>query len=182
MKNIYRHTETIFEKMTFVAISLLGNSITFIVAVCAVVFFLSNRKFYTQDIHVSVGDVILSVTFLSLFLIQKSSNHFSAALHLKLNELIASNASASNAIINIEEKTEHEITELSKEYAELSKEYAELAEEIKEETKEGETKKEETKEAIKETKETKESIKETIEAETEIPKANVKKEKKIIEV
>ncbi len=175
MKNIYRHTETIFEKMTFVAISLLGNSITFIVAVCGVIFFLTNRKFYTQDIHSSVGDVILSVTFLSLFLIQKSSNHFSAALHLKLNELIASNASASNAIINIEEKTEHEITELSKEYAELSKEYAELAEEAKE----GETKKEEIKEAIKETKE---AIKETIEAETEIPRANVKKEKKIIEV
>jgi len=33
---------------------------------------------------------------------------------------VASNETASNTVINIEEKTEHEIAELSKEYAELA--------------------------------------------------------------
>jgi len=72
-----------------------------------------------QSIHKIIGDVILGVAFLSLFIIQKSFNRFSASLHLKVNELVASNKSASNTVINAEEKTELEITELSKEYATL---------------------------------------------------------------
>jgi hypothetical protein len=37
-----------------------------------------------------------------------------------VNELVASHKSASNSVINAEEKTEYEITELSKEYVELA--------------------------------------------------------------
>jgi hypothetical protein len=69
-----------------------------------VIFWLSNKKFYMQDIHNSIGDVILGVAFLSLFIIQKSFNRFSASLHLKMNELVASNKSANNSVINAEEK------------------------------------------------------------------------------
>src|ERR1035437_10049630 len=119
MKNIYRYTEKGFEKLVSFAIALLGNSITFIIALCLVIFWLSNKKFYTQDIHSSIGDVILGVAFLSLFIIQKSFNRFSASLHLKVNELVASHEPANNSVINAEEKTEHELTILSKEYTEL---------------------------------------------------------------
>ena len=126
MKNIYRHTERGFEKLASIAIAILGNSITFIIALCIVIFWLSNKEFYTQSIHAIIGDVILGVAFLSLFIIQKSFNRFSASLHLKVNELVASHENASNAVINAEEKTEQEITE-------LSKEYNELAEKVKEE-------------------------------------------------
>ncbi len=56
---------------------------------------------------------------MTLFIIQKSFIHFSASLHLKINELVASDKAASNTVINAEEKTEEEITELSKEYTEL---------------------------------------------------------------
>ena len=119
MKNIYRHTEKGFEKLSSVAISVLGNSITFIIALCTVIFWLFSKEFYMQNIHAIIGDLILGVAFLSLFIIQKSFNRFSASLHLKVNELVASNKSASNAVINAEEKTELEITELSKEYAVL---------------------------------------------------------------
>ncbi len=125
MKNIYRHTERGFEKLTAAAIAILGNSITFILALCTVIFFLSNEMFYTQDIHYRIGDVILGVTFLSLFIIQKSFNRFSASLHIKVNELVASHEPASNAVMNVGEKTEHEITELSKEYAELAEQATE---------------------------------------------------------
>jgi low affinity Fe/Cu permease len=127
MKNIYRYTEKGFEKLVSFAIALLGNSITFIIALCLVIFWLSNKKFYTQDIHSCIGDVILEVAFLSLFIIQKSFNRFSASLHLKVNELVASHEPANNAVINLERKTEQEITELTKEYDELS----ELAKENK---------------------------------------------------
>jgi low affinity Fe/Cu permease len=120
MKNIYKHTENLFEKLTSVAIALLGNSITFIIALATVIIWISNRRFSTEDIHYRIGDIILGVTFLSLFIIQKSFNRFSASLHLKVNELVASHEPANNAVINAEGKGEHEITELAKEYAELA--------------------------------------------------------------
>jgi low affinity Fe/Cu permease len=130
-KNFFRQTERGFEKLTSIATAILGNSITFIIALGTVIFWLSNKRFYTQDIHSAIGDVILGVTFLYLFIIQKSFIHFSASLHLKLNELVASHKTANNAVINAEEKTEAEITELSKEYTELVDEIKEKKEEEK---------------------------------------------------
>ena len=129
MKRVYGHIERYFEKIASFAIALLGNSITFIVALCTVIFWLSNKRFYTEDIHYVIGDLLLGVAFLSLFIIQKSFNRFSGSIHLKVNELISSHELASNAVINAEIKTEKEIIVLSKEYAEL----AELAKEEKEE-------------------------------------------------
>jgi low affinity Fe/Cu permease len=129
MKKKYRHTERGFEKLTSIATAILGNSITFIIALGTVIFWLTNKQFYTQDIHAAIGDVILGVTFLYLFIIQKSFIHFSASLHLKVNELVASHEPASNAVMNAEEKTEDEIIELSKEYAELAEQIKEVEKE-----------------------------------------------------
>jgi len=122
MNNFYKRTERDFERLTAAANAILGNSITFIIAVCVVIFWFSNDRFYTQDIHALIGDVIWAVTFLSMFIIQRSFSHFSASLHLKVNELVASHEPARNAVLNAEEKTEAEITELSKEYVELIEE------------------------------------------------------------
>ena len=118
MKNLYRHIEKFFEKLTAVITTILGSSITFILALGMIIYFLSNRAFHAHDIQEFIRDVIHSVTFLSLFIIQKEFNRFSAALHLKVNELVASHKPANNEVINIEEKTEQEITELAKEYKE----------------------------------------------------------------
>ena len=120
MATIYRHTEKGFEKLTSVAITILGNSITFIIALALVIFWLGNKQFFLQPFRDVIRDVILSVAFLSLFIIQKSFNRFSAALHLKINELVASHEPASNTVINLEEKTEQEITQLAKEYSEIA--------------------------------------------------------------
>ncbi len=121
MKNIYRGTEKIFEKITSFVIAVLGNSVTFIVMLGIVIFWLTQKDFLKQNLHDSIRDVILGITFLSLFIIQKTFNRFSGSLHLKVNELVASHDAASNTVINAEEKTEHEVTELSKEYAGLIK-------------------------------------------------------------
>lgn len=129
MKNIYQHIERRFEKLASVAIAILGNSVTFITALCLVIFWLSNKQFYSQNIHDAIGDVILGVTFLSLFIIQKTFNRFSASLHLKVNELVSSHEPASNLVINLEKKTEQEITKLSKEYDELTEQAKEEGEE-----------------------------------------------------
>jgi low affinity Fe/Cu permease len=122
--------ERSFEKLTSVATVILSNSITFVIAVGTVIFWFTNKRFYTQDIHSIIGDVILGITYLSLFIIQKSFHHFSASLQLKVNELVASHEPASNAVVNAEEKTEDEIIELSKEYIVLAEQTKEVAEEM----------------------------------------------------
>ena len=119
MNILYRHIERYFEKLTSVAIAILGNSIAFIIALIIVIYWLTNKRFFIQDIHYCIGDIILGIAFLSLFIIQKSFNRFSKALHLKVNELVASHEPANNAVIHAEEKTEQEINVLSKEYSEL---------------------------------------------------------------
>lgn len=121
MKNIYRNMESVFETFTSFATFILGNSITFIVAFFAVMIWIFNRgTFFNQDIHEGFRDIIHGLTFLSLFIIQKSYNHYTAAIHVKMNELIASHEPANNSVINTESKTEHEIIALSKEYNELA--------------------------------------------------------------
>ena len=129
MKNIYKHTERGFEKLTSIATAVLGNSITFIIALITVIFWLTNKRIFTQDIHTAIGDAILGVTFLYLFILQRSFIHFSASLHIKVNELVASHKAASNAVMNAEEKTEEEIAELSKEYTELAEQVKEVEQE-----------------------------------------------------
>lgn len=119
MKKTYHHTERIFEKLTGFITKFLGNSITFLAAFALVIFWWSNDEFRSRGIHQTVGDIIFGTTFLSLFVIQKSFNKFSALLHLKINELITSHEPASNAVIHAEHKTEKEITELVKEYGEI---------------------------------------------------------------
>jgi low affinity Fe/Cu permease len=119
MQKLYRDLENRFERLTSIVTSILGNSVTFILALVTVIFWLTEKEFYTQDLHHCISDVILGVTFLSFFMIQKSFNRFSASLHLKLNELVSAHENANNAIINVENKTEEEIKEIAKEYAEM---------------------------------------------------------------
>lgn len=122
MISSYRKLEYIFEKITSFVTSILGNSITFILALLLVIFWFFNRDFKNEDPNHLIGDVITSIVFLSLFVIQKTFNHFTASLHVKVNELVSSHDLANNAVINVETKTEHEINQLQKEYSELIEE------------------------------------------------------------
>jgi low affinity Fe/Cu permease len=120
MKSLYKTIERIFENFSGVAIKVLGNSITFIVAVILVIIYLTSQKVYRQNFHDMVYDIILCVTFLGFFIIQKSFNKYSTALHLKMNELLAAHERASNRMVNIENKTEDELRELEKHYSNLA--------------------------------------------------------------
>jgi len=133
IRNLYCYTEKIFERLVSLATSILGNSITFLAAFCLVLFWWINNLMTTNDVHQIIGDIIFGITFLSLFIIQKSFNRFSASLHLKVNELVSSHEPANNSVMNTEEKTEREIAELSKEYTDLVEQVKELEDEIEEE-------------------------------------------------
>ena len=133
IRNLYCYTEKIFERLVSLETSILGNSITFLAAFCLVLFWWINNLMTTNDVHQIIGDIIFGITFLSLFIIQKSFNRFSASLHLKVNELVSSHEPANNSVMNTEEKTEREIAELSKEYTDLVEQVKELEDEIEEE-------------------------------------------------
>ncbi len=132
MNEVYLNVEKAFEKLTSIATKVLGNSITFILAFFLVIFWWINNFINNPDIHSIIGDIIFGTTFLSLFIIQKSFNRYSALVHLKMNELISSHETANNSVMNTSEKTELEILELSKEYIETEEIEIEI-EEIKNE-------------------------------------------------
>ena len=133
MNVVYLKIERIFEKLTSIVTKILGNSITFILAFIMVIFWWSTNLFTSKDSHQNIGDIIFGITFLSLFVIQKSFNRYSALIHLKMNELISSHEPANNSVMNTAQKTEQEIRELSKEYID-EKIDEEIEEIIKEDT------------------------------------------------
>lgn len=114
MKSTYETFETIFDKFVNLALKVYGSAWTFLVAVIAVIVFLTDRVFYRQSLHDMIRDVVMCVTFLSFFIIQKAFNKYTAAIHLKINELVSAQDKASNEVIDVEQKTESEVKELAK--------------------------------------------------------------------
>jgi low affinity Fe/Cu permease len=72
----------------------------------------------TWQLIINTGTTI--VTFLMVFLIQRSQNKDSLAIQIKLNELLASQKGASNQLINLEDLSEEELSELHQRFAKLS--------------------------------------------------------------
>jgi low affinity Fe/Cu permease len=72
----------------------------------------------TWQLVINTGTTI--VTFLMVFLIQRSQNKDSQAIHLKLNEIVASLQGASNRLINVEDITEDEVRTLHRHYQTLA--------------------------------------------------------------
>ncbi len=73
----------------------------------------------TWQLVINTGTTI--VTFLMVFLIQRTQNKDSLAIHLKLNELVSAIEGASNRLIDVEALTEKELETLHRYYAELAK-------------------------------------------------------------
>ena len=73
----------------------------------------------TWQLVINTGTTI--VTFLMVFLIQRSQNKESLAIQLKLNELVAALEGASNRLIDVEGFTEQDLQVLKKHYGKLAK-------------------------------------------------------------
>ena len=69
----------------------------------------------TWQLVINTGTTI--VTFLMVFLIQRSQNKDSLATQLKLNELVAAIKGASNRLIDVEDLSEDELRVLHRHYA-----------------------------------------------------------------
>ncbi|HEX7796882.1 MAG TPA: low affinity iron permease family protein [Vicinamibacterales bacterium] len=72
----------------------------------------------TWQLVINTGTTI--VTFLMVFLIQRSQNKDALVIHLKLNELVAAMHGASNRLIDVEALSEEDLRTLAEHYKELA--------------------------------------------------------------
>jgi len=113
---------SIFERLSHSATIFTGSTAAFMVAVFTIVAWLLTGPFFgfsnTWQLVINTGTTI--ITFLMVFLIQRMQNKDSRAIHLKLNELIASLKGPSNRLIDVEDLTEEELEILSSYFRKLS--------------------------------------------------------------
>src|SRR6201996_1684339 len=114
--------KNLFERFANWATIATGSSAAFITAITVIVIWGVTGPIFkysdTWQLIINTGTTI--ITFLMVFLIQKSQNKDSKAVHLKLNELLASHEGTSNRMVNIEDLTEAELDHLYKFYIKLS--------------------------------------------------------------
>jgi low affinity Fe/Cu permease len=98
-----------------------GSSLAFIVALSIIIVWGATGPIFkfsdTWQLVINTGTTI--VTFLMVFLIQRTQNKDALAIHLKLNEIVAALDGASNRLIDVEDLTEPEVELLHKHYQKL---------------------------------------------------------------
>jgi low affinity Fe/Cu permease len=108
-----------------------GSSWAFAIAAAIILAWLISGPLFhfsdTWQLVINTGTTI--VTFLMVFLIQRTQNKDSLAIQLKLNEIVAAIPGASNRLIDVEDLSEDELMKLHQFYgrlAEIAKHEADL--------------------------------------------------------
>ncbi len=111
-----------FERLSRFFTDFTGTTTAFIFALLIIIIWIITGPFFdfsnTWQLVINTGTTI--ITFLMVFLIQRMQNKDSRAIHLKLNELVASLKGPSNRLIDVEELTEEDLETLSKYYKHLA--------------------------------------------------------------
>lgn len=111
-----------FERISTKITNWTGSPVAFgVAALVIIVWVISGPVFHYSDtwqLVINTGTTI--VTFLMVFLIQKTQNKDSKAIQLKLNELIAASRHSSNRMVDIEDLTESELDVLHRYYEKLA--------------------------------------------------------------
>lgn len=111
-----------FDRFSDWATAAAGSPSAFLIALTLIIIWAGTGPIFkfseTWQLVINTGTTI--VTFLMVFLIQKSQNKDSKAIQIKLNELIAAHEKASNRIVDIEDLTEKELDKLHRYYQKLS--------------------------------------------------------------
>jgi low affinity Fe/Cu permease len=103
-------------------VSIVSYALAFVLAVVTILGWALTGPFFgfsdTWQLVINIGTTI--VTFLMVFLIQKTQNRESAAVQLKLDELIWAQQGAHNALLDLEELGEGELDRLRATYEALA--------------------------------------------------------------
>ena len=101
----------------------MGHPLAFALAAAVIVVWLVTGPLFgfsdTWQLVINTGTTI--VTFLMVFLIQNTQNRDSAAVHLKLDEVLRAMEGAHNAYLDLEELTERDLELLRSQYAALAR-------------------------------------------------------------
>jgi len=112
-----------FDNFAHKATVFAGSSAAFSIAFLVIIIWIISGPIFsfsdTWQLVINTGTTI--ITFLMVFLIQRSQNKESLAVQLKLNELVASSSEASNRLIDVEDLTQTELEHLHKFYIKLAK-------------------------------------------------------------
>lgn len=121
-ENTQAKRKSFFEKFSSKVTDFSGSTWAFSIALLIVLFWAISGPFFhyseTWQLVINTGTTI--ITFLMVFLIQKSQNKDSLAIQLKLNELVASSKGASNRLIDVECLTEDDLKMLRTYYGKLN--------------------------------------------------------------
>ena len=101
-----------------------GRPTSFFISIGLIVVWAITGPFFsfndTWQLVINTGTTI--ITFLMVFLIQNTQNRDTAAIHLKLDELIRAVKGARNSALNLEDKSEEELMRAREEYVKLAEE------------------------------------------------------------
>ena len=122
MSPIQRKRRGPAERMAMAISRFAGSGTAFVVALALVVVWMATGPVfgYSERWQLVINTGTTIVTFLMVFLIQRSQNKESLALQLKLNELVAALDGASNRLVCIEELSETDLHTLEEHYARLA--------------------------------------------------------------
>ena len=111
----------VLERTAHVVTDLTGSAWAFALAAAVVVVWIATGPLFgysdTWQLVINTGTTI--VTFLMVFLIQRSQNKESRAVQLKLNEIVAALEGASNRLIDVESLSERDLDVLRTHYTRL---------------------------------------------------------------
>jgi low affinity Fe/Cu permease len=111
-----------FERIAVLTTQWVGSTWAFLIALLLTTSWLvTGPLFHFSDTWQLVMNTVSSiVTFLMVFLLQRSQNKDSLAMQVKLNELVASQYGASNRLINVENLPESEVRALHRRFEQLA--------------------------------------------------------------
>lgn len=112
----------LFERLARGISRFTGSTPAFLIASLIVIVWAATGPLFryseTWQLVINTGTTI--VTFLMVFLIQRTQNKDSLAVQLKLNEIVAALEGASNRLVNVEDLSEEELETLHRHYRALA--------------------------------------------------------------
>jgi low affinity Fe/Cu permease len=118
-----KKNKNFFEQLAIIGAKFTGSTAAFIISLISIIIWLLvGPIFHFSDSWQLIMNTVTSIiTFLMVFLIQRSQNKDSRAIHIKLNELISSIKKANNKIIDVEDLSEAQLNKLTKYYEKFRK-------------------------------------------------------------
>ena len=120
--SVHNSISRVIESIATRTINAAGNTyLLILIFLAAIAWGISGFYFhFSEQWEMIISTASSVVTFIMVFLIQKSQNKHALSIQLKLNELVAANHLASNRLVDVEGMSEDELKVIQKYYAKLS--------------------------------------------------------------